>query len=275
MTSNPQKLTLSCIINPIQENPVLNIISSGRTDVGRRREHNEDSFGTFDGLGLYVVADGMGGHAAGEVASRIAVETLKAFIEATDGPDEITWPVPVDLALPRDANRLLAGVRLANQEVLKHAQGRPELRGMGTTIVAALVCGDVLHLAHAGDSRAYLYRDGAIRRVTIDHSYVEELMLAGHLTPEQTRTHPLRNIITRALGTKADVNVDHSRHDVLPGDVFLLCSDGLSNMLSDGLIEEVVAAKKDDLTGCAEALVRLANERGGDDNITVVLIGSR
>jgi protein phosphatase len=250
----------------------MRILAEGRTDIGKKRAHNEDSFGVSGELGLYVVADGMGGHAAGEVASQTAVETLKDFIASTKGQEEITWPFERDTGLSRAANRLVVGIKLANQAIFKQAQERPDQKGMGTTIVAALVDEGELCIAHVGDSRAYVFGQGAISRITTDHSYVEEMVVSGSMTPEQARTHPLRNIVTRALGTKGEVRVDMSRHKLRPGDIYLLCSDGLTGMLTDSDIARTLADYDDNLAGCLDTLVKLANEKGGDDNITAVAL---
>ncbi len=250
----------------------MNILARGGTDIGRKRALNEDCYGIFDELGLFVVADGMGGHAAGEVASRAAVDTLRDFIAATREPDEATWPFQLDSELPRAANRLISGIKLANQAINKSSQESLDKKGMGTTIVAAIVEGDELFLAHVGDSRAYLFSNGMIRRITSDHSYVEEMVLAGHITLDQARVHPMRNIITRALGTKADVAVDLSRHHPSPGDIYLLCSDGLSGMLTDGEIARIISDNTADISACIDGLIKGANEKGGDDNITAILL---
>jgi len=250
----------------------LNILARGGTDIGRKRGLNEDCYGVFDELGLFVVADGMGGHAAGEVASRAAVDALRDFITSSREPDETTWPFQLDSELPRAANRLLSGIKLANQTINKASQESVEKKGMGTTIVAAIAEGDELFLAHVGDSRAYLFSNGKLQRITSDHSYVEEMVLAGHITMEQARVHPMRNIITRALGTKTDVSVDLSRHHPAPGDIYLLCSDGLSGMLTDGEIARIISDHTADLSACIDELIKGANEKGGDDNITAILL---
>jgi len=249
----------------------LVIRSAGGTDIGRKRGHNEDSFGVNDDLGVYVVADGMGGHAAGEVASRTAVDTFSGFMAATAGDSEITWPFERDESLGRPQNRLLTGIKLANRAICDLAASKQALKGMGTTIVAALVEGDEAYIAHVGDSRAYALSQGSLRQVTSDHSYVEEQVLAGFITPEQARVHPLRNVVTRALGVREDVKVDISSHILIKGDLYMLCSDGLSGMLSVTEIESILVSGADDLKSCVETLIKKANEKGGDDNITAVL----
>jgi len=250
----------------------LTIIASGGTDIGRKRRHNEDSFGVYDELGLYLVADGMGGHAAGEVASQAAVKILRDFMDATVVPDEITWPFERDGNLSMTANRLVVGIRLANRVILDRAKIKPELKGMGTTIVAAVLEGDRLHIAHVGDSRAYRFSGGTLARVTVDHSFVEEQVSAGIMSAEQARTHPLRNVITRALGVRDDMKVDINGFDLVPGDMYLFCSDGLSGMLGEPEITQTLMEHTSDLDACIQELIRRANEKGGDDNITAVLL---
>jgi len=250
----------------------VRINAAGGTDIGRKRDHNEDSFGVFEGTGLYIVADGMGGHAAGELASRIAVDTVSGFIEASAGRGDITWPFGLDEALGRAGNRLSAAIKLANGAVRDRAGSAPELKGMGTTIVAALAEEGRLHIAHVGDSRAYMYSGGRLSRITVDHSFVEEQVRAGMIAPEKARSHPMRNIITRALGVKDDVSVDIMDHALTPGVIYLLCTDGLTGMVEDHEIERVMNAMCDDLRECADTLIAVANSNGGTDNITVVLL---
>jgi PPM family protein phosphatase len=244
-------------------------ISAGKTDTGRKRLKNEDSVGLFEDLGLYVVADGMGGHAAGEMASRIAVEAIRDSVK--ENPDKSIGPAS-------GATEAAAGLRLqeaisfANREVLRRAEADPKLRGMGTTVVAALLSRDALSLAHVGDSRIYLFRGGELKRLTRDHSMVEDMVAAGQITALQARTHPFRNVVTRALGTKDAVEADIARLVPKPGDVVLLCSDGLSGMLEDAAIAKILDANIGSPFSSAEALVKAANYAGGDDNVSVVLL---
>jgi len=178
----------------------MDIKSAGGTDVGRKRDHNEDNYGLFDELGLYLVSDGMGGHAAGEVASLIAVEKLREFIDATRHAEDITWPFERDENLERAANRLMVAIKIANKAVRDSAAESPEREGMGTTVVGALIDGERIHIAHVGDSRAYRLDPAGFVRLTTDHSLVEEQLKAGIITEEMAETHPMKNIITRALG---------------------------------------------------------------------------
>jgi protein phosphatase len=222
------------------------------TDTGRQREANEDSY--FSRAPLFAVADGMGGAQAGEVASRMAVEAFERADESGAAPEEL---------LRRTAQE-------ANREIFDLAQGDSSRSGMGTTLTAALLHGDEISFGHVGDSRAYVFREGRLKQITNDHSLVEELRRQGKLTRDQAAEHPQRSVITRALGPEPNVDVDTMTFSARPGDVFLLCSDGLTTMLED---EDVAAilARESDLHKAARRLVRAANERGGRDNITVVL----
>ena len=241
------------------------------TDPGLRRSQNEDSYCARPELGLFVVADGMGGHAAGEVASNLAVEAIANVVETTTelGPQD-TWPIPFDTSIGRDGNRLRAGFDLANRRIAERVAEATELRGMATTAVAVLLTERVLALAHVGDSRAYLFRESALTRLTRDHSWVEEQVQAGMLSESAAREHPWRNIVTRALAGAETVDVEVAELELHDGDRLLLCSDGLSSVLTDTAISEIVAASDRD-TVCSE-LVRLVNEQGGPDNVTTLVL---
>ena len=245
--------------------------SAARTDVGMKREHNEDSFLVNEDLGLYVVCDGMGGHAGGETASRLAVQTVeKELISArlrTDDPFTST----AGLEHTPLANALQEAIEGACSIVYRTSRSQPELLGMGTTCVALLLHGDVAVVGHVGDSRAYLVREGAIRQLTEDHSLVNEQVRAGLLTFEEAKHSRLRNIITRSVGFEEDVLVDVIGLETKPGDRFLLCSDGLCNLVEREEIRITLASERDPGDVC-RSLVGLANERGGDDNITVIAV---
>jgi serine/threonine protein phosphatase PrpC len=221
------------------------------SDVGRARQSNEDSY--LDRSPLFVVADGMGGARAGEVASAIAVETAKTS-EVGSRPEE-------DLA---------EVVKSANREIYRKAQADAEHAGMGTTFTAALVSGGEVAIGHVGDSRMYRLRDGELERLTQDHSLVEEFVRQGKLTPEEAEVHPQRSIITRALGPEPDVQVDTLTYPARPGDIYLICSDGLTGMVSEDQIAEIISAGES-LADAAKRLIDAANENGGRDNITVIL----
>jgi protein phosphatase len=221
------------------------------TDTGRKRRHNEDSF--VHKPPLFAVADGMGGAQAGEVASQLAAAALKE--DTGDG---------------NGAERLTALIQEANRRVFKRANEDAAASGMGTTITAALVENGVVWIGHVGDSRAYLMRDGKLQQLTDDHSLVGELQRTGKLSTEEAVVHPQRSVITRAVGTDPDVDVDTMPIEPRTGDVFLICSDGLTDMIDDETILETVEEHRPDLDAAARALVSAANKRGGEDNITVI-----
>jgi PPM family protein phosphatase len=227
--------------------------SAGLTDPGRRRRQNEDAF--VSEPPLFAIADGMGGAQAGELASRLAAAAV--------GRGEASGLTGGD--------RVLALIEAANRSVYERAAGDESVSGMGTTMTVALVEDDQVWVGHVGDSRAYLLRDGGLEQVTEDHSLVAELIRSGRLTPDEAGDHPHRSVITRALGTDPDVAVDVMPVPTQPGDVFVLCSDGLTTMVEDDAILELVERHRDDLDAAARALVDRANDAGGEDNITVVL----
>ena len=251
----------------------MRIACEALSDVGRKRKGNEDSLSLDSDHGLFVVADGMGGHAAGEVASKIAVEAIRDFVAATGDGEEITWPFGLDESLSLEGNRLKSAILHANRRVLEATRESAEYEGMATTVAAVLVDGDTAHLAHVGDSRIYLWSEGEISLLTNDHSWVNEQIQSGVISADQARSHPLRNVVTRALGGRAELLVDVQARRVRAGEVLLLCSDGLTTMLTDAEIAGILESSGPDLAGAAEALVGAANERGGEDNITVILLG--
>src|SRR5947207_4250251 len=224
----------------------MNLKAIGLTHVGRQRQHNEDSFLVSDEAKLFLVADGMGGHAAGEIASKIAVDSITEFIVHTK-EDDGTWPHAYDEHFGRATNRLMAALRLANTRVLEAMRKDARLRGMGTTVVACLADDNTMSVAHVGDSRAYLIRDGMLSRLTNDHSWVFEQVQAGMLTEAEAEKHPLRNVITRALGGALQVVPDASEIEVKEGDVFLLCSGGLTGMVPEDEILNVVTQSNADV----------------------------
>jgi protein phosphatase len=251
----------------------MRITVAGTTDVGRKRAHNEDAFLLLPEEHLYCVADGMGGHASGEVASRIAVEELAEFFRLTGRDEEATWPFAGEPGRRLDENRLLTGIRLANLRILERSATDERLRGMGTTLVCAHFdkTAESVIIGHVGDSRAYLLRQGTIRQLTEDHSLLNDFLRTRQLTPEEIENFPHKNVIVRALGMKEQVEVDLQREPLRPGDVILLCCDGLSGMVPDERIAEIVRQHQRDLKAAAQALVDAANAAGGVDNITCVL----
>jgi protein phosphatase len=251
----------------------MQIAYAGSTDVGRRRSHNEDAYLLLPEEQIFCVADGMGGHASGEVAARIAVEEMAEFFRMTGRDEEATWPFKEDPARALDENRLLTGVKLANQRILERAESDARLKGMGTTLVAAYFAKgtDSALVGHVGDSRAYLYRGGTLRQLTEDHSLLNDYVKNRNPTPEEIAAFPHKNVIVRALGMKASVEVDVSRVGLEDGDVLLLCCDGLSSMVPDAEMAEILQAGARDLKRTAQRLVEAANDAGGVDNITCVL----
>ena len=249
----------------------MGLTFAGATDVGRKREHNEDSFHVNEKYGLFTIADGMGGHAAGEVASRIAVDVINEFVELSGNDSDITWPFEYDDSITLEENRIFTAIKMANNKIFEVIRDRKELEGMGTTLVIMLVHGDKAYIGHVGDSRAYLIREGEIRQITSDHSWVNEQMKLGVLTRAEAATHPYRNVVTRALGGRDIIKADVTCHSLKDGDLMLLCSDGLNSMLDDEQIRDVVLERDADLDAACKALVAAANEAGGDDNVTVLL----
>ncbi|MCX7048694.1 MAG: Stp1/IreP family PP2C-type Ser/Thr phosphatase [Candidatus Sumerlaeota bacterium] len=247
--------------------------SYGATDVGLKRGHNEDFFLANDELGLYLVADGMGGHAAGEVASHTAINTIGDFVSGAKRDKDFTWPFGVDHNMTEDENLLVSAIKIANREICVLAEEKIEYHGMGTTIACLKVDGDQLIVAHVGDSRVYRVHSAALEQLTVDHSWVNEQVARNLITEEEARTHRWRNVITRALGNKDTIEVDVSRLDIVPGNTFLMCSDGLSGMLNNEDIRRILSqAPNTSLETIAQELITRANEAGGQDNITVLLL---
>lgn len=246
--------------------------AAGRSDVGMKRPHNEDTIEISETLNLYAVADGMGGHAAGEVASRTAIETLAAFVAAAATDRDFTWPFGFDKKVGLAENVLLTGFQLANRRVCQLAQENEKYQGMGTTMVSLYVPGRSAYIAHVGDSRVYRLREGQLRQVTSDHSWVNEQLQRNIITEDEARNHRWRNVITRALGNRLDLEIDIVCLESQPGDVFLLCSDGLSGLVPDEMIAEILQHGADDLEAISGALIAAANEAGGPDNISAIVV---
>lgn len=249
----------------------MKIEFAGDTHVGMKRDHNEDALLILPEENLFVVADGMGGHASGEVASKIAVDTIKEFYQDTAMDDEITWPFQTDQADDYDANRLVTSVKLANQRIFEVSNTKPGLRGMGTTVVAACHSDKRVLIAHVGDSRCYSFRDSHLEQITEDHSLLNDFRRSLNLTAEEEKNFPHKNIIVRALGMKISVDVDLTVIEPRSGDSFLLCSDGLSGELEDKEMEAVLNQEVS-VMKAVQRLVHLANRNGGKDNITAILI---
>jgi PPM family protein phosphatase len=249
----------------------LRAVAAGKTDVGLQRDHNEDSFLLMPEYGLFVVADGMGGHRAGDVASRLAIEAITEYFRAIGS--DTTWPMQFDARLSEDENHMLASVRLANRKILERSARSREFHGMGTTVVGALFNPEQqrMIIAHVGDSRAYRIRDGFITQMTRDHSLFNDYLMAMPDLSEEQRSELPRNVITRALGMQEDVTIDIQPDEVREGDVYVLCSDGLSGMVEDDDIVAIVGSN-DEMVSMCRRLVSRANENGGEDNVTAVVV---
>lgn len=245
------------------------------TDVGRIRDHNEDNMGVLLSENLYIVADGMGGHAAGEVASQIAVDAVIDFFKLSKAKEEDEGADGGDCDDNcRERTRLETAIELANLKIYEEGAQQANQRGMGTTVVALHLHNSIAHLAHVGDSRIYRLRAGELEQVTTDHSWFAEVMAnAKDLDPEMiAHAERYKNVITRALGMSETVEVDLRDEKIEPGDLYLLCSDGLHDMLPDETILRLLCEHRTDLPLCCERLIEAANEAGGMDNITVLLV---
>ncbi|MCC6555234.1 MAG: Stp1/IreP family PP2C-type Ser/Thr phosphatase [Polyangiaceae bacterium] len=250
----------------------MRAVASGLTDVGLQRDHNEDSYAVLSEYDLFIVADGMGGHRAGDVASRLATESIADFFRSTSREDA-TWPFHFDTSLSEEENRLVAGIRVANRQIFERSSRSRDCAGMGTTVVGALFSRkkNRIFVGHVGDSRAYRIRSGVIEQLTRDHSLFNEYIMAMPELTEEQRAELPKNVITRALGMHDNVAVDLVSDDPRVGDVYLLCSDGLSGMLSDEQIRNVISSTDDVIEMCRR-LIEKANEHGGEDNITALVI---
>jgi len=237
-----------------------------------RREGNEDAYCVRADLGLYLVADGMGGHAAGEIASKLAAETIEGVIRDTRNADmNSTWPTPFDTALTVNGNRLKTAFHMANRRLTAAMEGDEHLRGMATTVAAVLIADATCTVGHVGDSRVYRQRDGELSVLTEDHSWVNEQVRAGRLTDTDARRHPWRNVVTRAIKGGDDPSPDIQEIQLAAGDRLLICSDGLSSVVPNEEIHALIASGSSPETVSA-ALIEAANEAGGPDNITVVIV---
>ncbi len=243
---------------------------AGATDIGRKRSHNEDSIYLPTETRLAIVADGMGGHASGDVASQLAVETVIGHFRETVDEQIITWPFKVDQGIHADINRMITGIMLANLEIFEKAKRDSGCKGMGTTCVAIYFLDDSVIIGHVGDSRAYRLRSTELTQLTEDHSLINDYIKMKRVTAEEAENWPHKNVIVRALGMKETVQVDIITEAPRLGDCYLLCSDGLCGMLSDDRMMQIVK-EVPDLDSAVERLISEANEAGGVDNISVVL----
>lgn len=248
----------------------MKVSAFGMTDVGRKRSKNEDCFLCNDELLLYVVADGMGGHSGGEFASNLAVTTIEEVVRGISDDPEATVIEGVNTDDASIGDRLKYAIQMASSKIFDRALYDNSLKGMGTTAVACLLKDGIAHVAHVGDSRAYLIHANKIRQLTKDHSLVAEQVAAGVLSKQDAKGHKLKNVITRSVGYQEDVESDLNSVELHMGDKLLLCSDGLSNMLEDEALEQIISSMP--VKEACKKLVEKANEKGGDDNISAVLI---
>ncbi|HYB22096.1 MAG TPA: Stp1/IreP family PP2C-type Ser/Thr phosphatase [Thermodesulfobacteriota bacterium] len=249
----------------------MKIRYAAASDLGQARKNNEDAFLADPALGIFAVADGMGGHAAGEVASSLAMDTLREFI-ARGTRVEASPKCPGQTTAPSPSNLLVKGIRLANQAIYQSSREKEEYEGMGTTIVAIYFSNSSSVVAHVGDSRLYHIRGQTIEQVTEDHSFVWEQYRQGFISKAALPSLPMKNIVTRALGMQPTVDVDVKELSLQMGDLLLLCSDGLTDLILDEELVGAVSASSGDLEQACRDLISLANRRGGKDNITVLLI---
>lgn len=249
----------------------MDIEAYGRTDPGPVRENNEDTFLIDIEHGIYVLADGMGGHAKGEVASQMSVETVHEILMGEEDPDETRLVRDVEPEDPADVlrERLRYAMNQASVRIRRESELRPEARNMGTTLVVLVIEDGQAHLAHVGDSRAYLYRRGRLTRLTRDHTVVQQEIDAGRLTPELARLVPHKHILTQSVGFHGPVEPDTTTRVIEPEDIFILCSDGLTDPLDDDRIAQLLADNPID--SLADVLVDEALAAGGEDNVTVIV----
>lgn len=247
------------------------LVMTGRTDTGMVREHNEDCFLIVPESGIAMLADGMGGHLAGEVASAMAIDQVTHYLLKTFAQTRKAKALAGD-GNSFEATALMAAIKTANTAIHDASHAKPEQAGMGTTIVVAAFHGNLLTVAHVGDSRLYRYRNGQLTQVTEDHSMVQELLRRGLITPEEARTSVNRNLVTRALGVDPLVEVDVREQTFEDGDTYLLCSDGLNDVLTDEEIAATLAQHGDSLEVATQQMIAAVNARGGPDNVSVVLV---
>src|ERR1700683_776558 len=250
---------------------LVDIVSGGGTNVGRVRTNNEDCFRIVEPLNLFVLSDGMGGEAHGEIASALAVETVVQHCQETENDPAMTIFGDMPAIWSEKTKRLASAVHLANKSIYDSAQAHPEQRGMGATVTAAWIDGTRLSIAHVGDSRAYLLRSGNLQQLTSDHSLVAEQVRRGILTPAEAERSDMQSVLLRALGAHPEIEVDSEEHVLFANDVLLLCSDGLTRMITEPEIAGTLQADPDPAKA-ADRLVQLANEQGGADNVTAVVV---
>jgi serine/threonine protein phosphatase PrpC len=253
------------------EGEAVQIVSSGLSDVGRVRTNNEDSFRIVESLNLFILSDGMGGEAHGEVASAMAVDVINKYCESEREDSGATVLDEVPANISSQTRRLKHAVAQANFQIFQAAQKNPEQRGMGATITALWLRDTLMSIAHVGDSRAYLLRNGNLQQLTNDHSLVAEQVRRGLITPQQAEESEMQSVLLRALGAHPEVEIDADEVEIIPRDVLLLCSDGLTRMVTEPEIAGALQAETVP-SAAAERLIALANDNGGVDNVTVIVV---
>ena len=253
----------------------MRIIYASKSDVGMKRDNNEDNLLVFPEQNVFAVFDGMGGHAAGEVASAIATNEVREFFTLTGKDEDATWPFKGDRARSYDENRCITSIKLANARIMEASEQDGAKKNMGTTAVMVHFTerngsGPKALVAHVGDSRVYHFRAGVLKRITIDHSLVEEYLRLGKITEEEAKNFPQKNIILRALGQQKGVDVELNVHVPEAGDIFMVCSDGLSGMIADDVMQAILQ-KTANVDAATKKLIDTANANGGVDNVTVIL----
>ena len=244
----------------------------GASDIGRKRQRNEDSFVANQDIQLYLVADGMGGHNAGDVASQTAAKSIESFMVHSHEERELTWPFGIDPRMSFDANRLRTALKLANHKIWQLADSHQEYTGMGTTVVCVVITADIASVASVGDSRVYLWRDEDLRLLTRDDIWINETWVRRAFTEDQLQKIPLKNVLSKAIGSKEDVEFPIQEAQLQDGDSLLLCSDGLHGLVTSEQIVSVLRQKTLSLQDACHGVIAMANEAGGRDNITAVLL---
>jgi len=247
------------------------IICAALSDVGRRRQVNQDFLILNETSALYVLSDGMGGHSSGEVAARVAASTFDDFVTMANEPQEMTWPFGYSTAIPYEHNVLKTGVALANLKVTHLAELEQQYAGMGATVLAVWVRGAKIFYCYVGDSRLYLLRDNQLRQLSEDETLVQELLRRGVITPDEAKQHQMRHVVTRAIGMRGRLDVEVSEHELQKGDLLLMCSDGLTDRLTDAELCQQLSGQGS-LDELCRSIVDSANAAGGEDNITAILL---
>jgi len=246
--------------------------ASGLSDVGRVRKTNEDAFVADPDVRLFAVADGMGGHGAGEVASRLAIEAVSEFIRRSADTTDFSWPCDIDRTLSFDGNRLRTAIYLANRHIFRTSESNDEYRGMGTTIVGLLLNGSRMSIGHVGDSRLYVLENGKLEQITHDDSWVATVLAKDPtIGPAEIARHPMRHVLTNVLGAREHVDIHITERDLKGGEVILLCSDGLHGVMDLDAVREVLLGTRE-VEGAARQLVETAMARGSRDNVTALIV---